>query len=70
MLNQTKEQEFFKLAATVLDCLYHLKNLECDKVFVFIGQLDYSSEMYLLIKEVKSIAHSQNIKVSEVWKSY
>jgi hypothetical protein len=47
-------REFFKLAAIWLDCRYNALHVEgIDKVFCFIGEMDYQAEMYLLLEEMK-----------------
>lgn len=43
--------EYFKLAGIVLDCIYNELHENCDKVFCFIGYMDYSSEMAIIIRE-------------------
>jgi len=47
------EREFFLLAAVWLQCRHQLLHFEGDKVWFFLGEMDYHSEMSLLLEDVR-----------------
>jgi hypothetical protein len=47
------EQEYFKLAAVALQCLWHELHVDGDKFWFFLGYMDFITEMSLLLKECK-----------------
>lgn len=54
ILNRQQEQEFFKLAANMLQCLWHEIHIPGDKMFFFLGYMDYAVEMDLVLKEFRN----------------
>ena len=49
-----KMKEFFWLVAYFLQFRWEAFHVEgSDKMFLFIGEMDYQAEMYLLLKEIK-----------------
>jgi hypothetical protein len=45
------EQEFFRLAATVLRCRMDIENGDTNRFGCLQGQLDYGAEMHWVLKE-------------------
>lgn len=47
-------KEFFRVAAVFLECRWHLVNTNPnDPLYIFVGEMDYTTEMHLILMEIK-----------------